>query len=67
MNFLLQMFLAAGLMSARQAPPGTQLHIRLTSAVGSYASRAGTPVQAVLIAPVAVGGESLLPEFPVTP
>jgi len=61
MNFLLHLLLAAGLMTSRQAQPGTQLHIRLTTAVGSYASRTGTPLQAILIAPVTMGGETLLP------
>src|ERR1017187_10253609 len=45
----------------RQAPAGTQVHIRLTTTVGSYASRAGTRVSAVLIAPVMVDGETVLP------
>jgi hypothetical protein len=61
MNFLLHLLFVADLLTCKQAPPGTQLHIRLTSAVGSYASRTGTPVQAVLIAPVRAGGETLLP------
>lgn len=47
--------LALNLIAMRQAPPGAQLHIRLTSAVSSYASRAGDPVTAVLIAPVSGG------------
>jgi hypothetical protein len=46
----------------RQAPAGTPVHIRLTTAVGSYASKAGTAVRAVLIAPVVVDGEIVLPE-----
>jgi hypothetical protein len=41
-------------------PEGTSLHIRLTTAVGSYASVAESPVGAVLIAPVIVNGETLL-------
>jgi LssY-like putative type I secretion system component LssY len=47
--------LALNLIALRQAPPGAQLHIRLTTPVGSYASRAGDPVTAVLIAPVTFG------------
>ena len=47
--------LALSLISPRQAPPGAQLHIRLTTAVSSYASRAGDPVSAVLIAPITFG------------
>lgn len=48
-------------LSIRQIPAGTQIHIRLTKTVGSYASTAGTPVSAVLIAPVTVDGETVLP------
>ena len=43
------------------APTGTPLHIRLTSTVGSYASRAGSPISAILIAPVVVDGQTVLP------
>src|SRR5450756_855013 len=53
--------LALNLLATRQVPPGAQLHIRLTTPVGSYASRAGDPVSAVLIAPVVSGGEAILP------
>ena len=42
-------------------PAGTQFHVRLTSTVGSYASRPGSPVQAVLIAPVTVAGSAVFP------
>src|ERR1039458_10084766 len=45
----------------RQAPAGTPLHIRLTTTVGSYASPKGTPVSAVLIAPLMADGETVLP------
>jgi len=51
----------SSLTTNRPAPAGTQLHIRLRSAVGSYASTAGSPVSAVLIAPVVVEGETVLP------
>ena len=44
-----------------QVPSGTQLHIRLTTTIGSYASKVGTPVPAVLIAPVMVDGRTVLP------
>ncbi len=43
------------------APPGTPLHVRLTQAVGSYASRPHSRVEAVLIAPVKSGDETILP------
>ena len=55
--------LAVSLMGLHQTPAGTQLHIRLTTPVGSYASQPGDPVNGVLIAPVlASDGEVLLPE-----
>jgi hypothetical protein len=54
--------LAFNLLATRQVPPGTQLHIRLLTTIGSYASRAGDPVTAVLIAPVVSNGQIVLPE-----
>jgi hypothetical protein len=54
--------LALNLISLRQVPAGTQLHVRLSTPVGSFGSRAGDAVQALLIAPVVVSGETLLPE-----
>ncbi len=53
--------LALNLLATRQVQPGIQLHIRLTTPVGSYASHAGDAVHAVLIAPVVAGGETILP------
>src|ERR1700685_2424346 len=61
MGFLAFLLCSAGLLTIREVPAGTRLEIRLTSTVGSYASKAGSPVSAVLIAPVRVGGELLLP------
>ena len=55
------LFLLMNALPTRLAPAGTQVHIRLTTTVGSYASGAGTPVSAVLIAPVIVDGETVLP------
>lgn len=46
-------------MSGVEAPEGTLLHIRLTTPVGSFASRPGSPVEAVLIAPVKIGGTTV--------
>lgn len=54
--------LSLSMLALRQAPAGSQLHIRLTTPVGSYASAVGSPVTAVLIAPLVVDGETLLPE-----
>ncbi len=44
-----------------QAPAGTPLHVRMTTAAGSFASRPGSPLEAVLIAPVKVNGATILP------
>ena len=54
--------LALNLLATRQLPPGAQLHIRLTTPISSYASRAGDPVDAVLIAPVVSNGEIVFPD-----
>ncbi len=55
-------FLSLSMMALRQAPAGTQLHVRLTSPVGTYSSKAGSPISAELIAPVTgIGGDVLLP------
>src|SRR5581483_8612732 len=55
-------FLSLSLFALRQAPAGTQLHVRLTTPVGTYASKPGSPVSAELIAPVmSPTGEIVLP------
>jgi hypothetical protein len=54
--------LALNLLATRQVPPGTPLHVRLLTTIGSYASQAGDPVRAVLIAPVVSNGQTILPE-----
>jgi hypothetical protein len=61
MGLLAYLLCSAGLLTIREVPAGTRLEIRLTSTIGSYASKPGSPVSAVLIAPVHVGGELLLP------
>jgi LssY C-terminus len=57
---LLSLLFSISTLTNRVTPPGTQLHLRLTSTVGSYASRAGSPLSAVLIAPVTLDGETRL-------
>jgi len=54
-------FVSITASTTSQLPKGTPLHIRLTKAVGSYASTQGSPVSAVLIAPVTVDGKMVLP------
>jgi hypothetical protein len=53
--------LSLELLTMRQATVGTQLHVRLTTTVGTYASKAGDAISAVLIAPVTINGETVLP------
>jgi LssY C-terminus len=60
MATVLSLLFSITAFTIRQLPEGTQLHIRLTTAVGSYASLPGSPVSAVLIAPVTLGGETIL-------
>ena len=60
MATVLIVLLAIVALTTRSLPEGTQLHIRLTTTVGSYASTPGTAVSAVLIAPVMMDGEALL-------
>ncbi len=61
--------LALNLLGIRQVPPGTQLHVRLLTTIGSYASHAGDPVTAVLIAPVVLSPGALAQDaaFPDSP
>ncbi len=61
MTTLLSVLLSIAALTIRPLPRGRQLHIRLITAVGSYASTAGSPVSAVLIAPLIVDGETVLP------
>lgn len=48
-------------LSSVELPKGTLLHVRLVNAVGSFASRPGSAVEALLIAPVKVGGLTFFP------
>jgi hypothetical protein len=58
---LLGLLLSINPLVNRLAPVGTQIHIRLTSAVGSYSSTVGSPVSAVLIAPIIVNEQTMVP------
>jgi len=57
---LLSVLLSITALTVRPEAEGTPLHVRLTTAVGSYASMPGSPVSAVLIAPLIVDGETVL-------
>ena len=48
---------AAASLAAAELPSGTQIDIRLTTAVNSATAKANDPVQAVIIAPVVAGSE----------
>lgn len=54
------MYAAPGVRAAT-VPAGTLLEIRLTSPVASYSSKAGTPVEAAIVAPVLEDGRTLVP------
>ncbi len=60
MTLLVSLLLSIATLSIRPLPEGTPLHIRLTTAVGSYASVPGSVVRAVLIAPVKLDDEVIL-------
>src|SRR5690349_8362358 len=50
-------FLAVALAAATQVPAGSQMQIRLTSAVNTATAKANQPFQAVVIAPVVVADQ----------
>ena len=45
---------------AKTVPSGTEVQVRITAKVGSSASKAGDPVQAVVISPVRVQGDVVI-------
>ncbi len=53
--------LSSGMLLHHQAQAGASLHVRLTQAVGSFASKPGTLIRAVLIAPVTAGDKLVAP------
>ncbi|HMJ61762.1 MAG TPA: LssY C-terminal domain-containing protein, partial [Bryobacteraceae bacterium] len=55
------LLLAPCVMAQVDIPAGTELSIRLASALSSKHSQAGQPVSAMLIAPVSVRGREVLP------
>ena len=61
MTSLLYLLFSAHALLLQPAPEGTQLNVRLTSAVGSFASKPGAPISGVVIAPVVVDGRTLIP------
>jgi len=61
MTALLYLMHSIQALAILHAPAGTQLRVRLTTSVASYSTRAGTPVNAVLIAPAQMDGANILP------
>lgn len=64
MPLLLPLFVAAHsviLYAPPAAPSGTPLHVRLANPVGTFASKPNAPIGAVLISPVKVDGDTVLP------
>ncbi len=61
MSLLAYLPMLTMLLPWREVPAGTHLEIRLTSAVGTYASKVGSPVSAVLTTPLIADHEVLLP------
>jgi hypothetical protein len=61
MSLLAYLPILTMLLPWREVPAGTHLEIRLTTAVGTYASKVGSPVSAVLTAPLIADHEVLLP------
>ncbi len=59
----IELFLSLCVLAAQaaQVPAGAELHIRLTARLSSADTKAGTPVTAVLIAPVMAGGQIVVP------
>jgi len=58
---VLSLLVAAHSILSQTVPAGTALHVRLAAPIGSYASQVGSPVEAVLIAPVRADGRTILP------
>lgn len=54
---------AAGVLApaATMAPAGTSVEVRLLQAVASYSSKAGSHVEARVVAPVRIGGRTAIP------
>lgn len=61
MPVYLYVFVALSSLTQLEIPAGTRLHVRIATPVGTYASAAGSPVSAFLIAPVNVNGATVLP------
>ena len=61
MTALLYLMQSIQALAILHAPAGTQLRVRLTTSVASYSTRAGAPVNAILIAPAQMDGANILP------
>jgi len=55
------LLLAPGPVFAQELPAGTVVQLRLRQGLSSFGSKPDTPVSAIVIAPIAVGGKTLVP------
>lgn len=61
MSPFLPILLSAGMLTNTGRVSPARIQIRLESPIGSYASRPGSPIRAVVIAPFMEGGKQVLP------
>ncbi len=59
--YLCLVLMLPSLVSAEQLPAGTRLEIRLQQPIATYSSKAGSPVEALIVAPVRRDNRVLLP------
>jgi hypothetical protein len=61
-KFLAAVICLSALVAGAELPAGTRLEIRLKTKVASNSSKAQDPIEAVLIAPVVIEGQVILPQ-----
>jgi hypothetical protein len=61
MTPLAYLLVSLHVMTIQQAPAGAQLSVRLATPLGSFASKPGSPVSGVVIAPLFVDGRVVIP------
>jgi hypothetical protein len=60
MTPLVYLLFSVHTLMVERVPAGTQLQVRLTNSIGSFSSHVGSPVNAVLIAPLMLDGREIL-------
>jgi hypothetical protein len=61
MNPLVYLLFSMHTLMLQQIPAGTPIEVRLENSVGSFASKAGDPISAIVIAPVIIHDLEVLP------